>query len=196
MNIVDYNFPENDRDWTESDWLSLICFIKNCGLSSYKEMASTILSALNPPQVGTAIASNKSFQRNFPKRETMKNVMAWFYNRKGCCVDCGTRLELQADHVIPKESFDKPTDADYLENLELRCRRCNVIKRPSHKNGGQTYLTASAALMWILLVKRPKKYSDFERLCREYGLTMANIRFREAWALAEWLAKEGKYDID
>ena len=41
-----------------------------------------------------------------------------------------------------------------------------------------------------------KTYKDFERLCREYGMTMANIRFREAWAMAQWLYKIGKYDIN
>lgn len=190
------NWPEKDSDWTEDDWLSFIHFIKESGIVSYKEIASATLSALNPPQVGTAIASNKNFQKQYPPRETMKHVMSWFYDRPGYCVNCGTRLELQADHIRPKETFENKADADYLENLELRCRRCNVIKRPSHKNGGLTYLTAAAALMWILLVKRPKTYKEYERLCRNYGLTMANIRFQEAWALAIWLNRQGKYDIE
>lgn len=195
MNSQNSHWPDKDSDWTEDDWLSFITFMKDSGLISYKEMASTVLSALNPPQVGTAIASNKNFQAHYPPRETMKHVMAWFYDRPGYCVDCGTRLELQADHIQPKETFANKADADYLDNLELRCRRCNVIKRPSHKNGGITFLTAAAALMWILLVKRPTSYDQYERLCRDYGLTMANIRFHEAWALAIWLNKQGKYEI-
>lgn len=195
MNFQNNNWPDKDSDWTEDDWLSFLTFMKESGLVSYKEIASTVLSALNPPQVGTAVASNKNFQAHYPPRETMKHVMAWFYDRPGYCVDCGTRLELQADHIKPKETFANKADADYLENLELRCRRCNVIKRPSHKNGGITFLTAAAALMWILLVKRPSSFEQYERLCRNYGLTMANIRFREAWALAIWLNKQGKYEI-
>jgi hypothetical protein len=27
-------------------------------------------------------------------------------------------------------------------------------------------------------------------------MTMANVRFEEAWAMAKWLEKEGKYTID
>jgi hypothetical protein len=50
--------------------------------------------------------------------------------------------------------------------------------------------------MWILFVKRPLTYQQYERLCRAYGLTMANIRFKEAWAMAHWLRREGLYDID
>ena len=50
--------------------------------------------------------------------------------------------------------------------------------------------------MWILFTKKPKTYKDFEKLCREYGMTMANIRFREAWAMAQWLNKIGKYEIN
>ena len=69
----------------------------------------------------------------------------------------------------------------------LRCRRCNVVRRPSHTQGGLTFLTAEAALMWILLIKRPRTYQEFEGMCRDYGMTMANIRFQEAWAMAHWL---------
>ena len=85
--------------------------------------------------------------------------------------------------------------ANTLDNLTLQCRRCNVIKRPSHKQGGKTFLAAEAALMWILFTKRPSTYQEFERFCRAYGLTMANVRFEESWAMAKWLEKEGKYFI-
>jgi hypothetical protein len=53
--------------------------------------------------------------------------------------------------------------------------------------------SAESGLMWILLHFRPKTYEDFKKLCREYGMTMADIRFQEAWALAEWLMKSGRY---
>jgi hypothetical protein len=61
--------------------------------------------------------------------------------------------------------------------------------------GSLTHLTAEAALMWILFTKRPSTYQEFASLCRAYGLTMANIRFEEAWAMAKWLQREGKYFI-
>ena len=50
--------------------------------------------------------------------------------------------------------------------------------------------------MWLLLVKRPRTYDAFQSLCRVYGLSMANIRFEEAWAMAIWLARHGLYVID
>lgn len=80
--------------------------------------------------------------------------------------------------------------------MTLRCRRCNVVKRPSHKLGGKTFQTTEAALMWILFTRQPKTYQEFESYCRKYGMTMANVRFEEAWAMAKWLEKEGKYTID
>jgi 5-methylcytosine-specific restriction endonuclease McrA len=190
------SFPANDSEWSEEQWRDMLIYLNEQGLASYKDMASTVLYALNPPQVGTDVATNKNFQSHYPKGKTMQAVMRWFYDREGVCVDCGTHLELQADHIIPKETFADKRDADYLENLELRCRRCNVIKRPSHKNGGKTYLTAAAALMWLLLRFRPSTYQEYEKICREYGLTMANIRFHEAWALAVWLNKKGLYRIN
>lgn len=196
FNMIDLqDFPQVDSDWTDEQWHSMLIFLKENNLATYKDMASSVLSALNPPQVGTQVASKPSFQRHFPPRQTMKNVMSWFYSRQGVCVDCGSRLELQADHIIPKETFENQEDADYLDNLELRCRRCNVIKRPSHKNGGKTYLTAAAALMWILFRFKPKTYNEFHKMCREYGLTMADVRFQEAWAMAIWLHKIGQYEL-
>jgi len=194
--IIDINsFPENDADWSEKNWKEFMEYMVQIGIISHKEIASAILSTLNPPQVGTGVASKKSFQAHFPPRKTMQAVFTWFYKQAGTCEDCGTRMELQADHINPRENFTNADDADTLDNLELRCRRCNVIKRPSHKKGGLTFLTTASALMWILFTKKPKTYNEYHDLCRSYGLTMANIRFQEAWAIAIWMNKDGKYEI-
>jgi len=188
------SFPAKDADWTEAHWRQLIDWFIDSGLLSARELAALMLGHLNPSQVGTSIASKKTFQAHFPPRKIMQAVIQWHFEQTGKCADCGTRLELQADHVIPRE--EKGNDADRLENMTLRCRRCNVIRRPSHKQGGKTFLTAEAALMWILFVTRPRTYQEFERLCRAYGMTMANIRFQEAWAMAHWLKREKRYAID
>lgn len=187
-------FPSKDAEWTEEHWRKLINWFMDSGLLSARELAALMLGHLNPSQVGTSIASKKTFQAHFPPRQIMRAVIQWHFKQTGKCAGCGTRLELQADHVIPRQR--KGDDADRLENMTLQCRRCNVIRRPSHKHGGKTFLTAEAALMWILFVKRPRTYQDFERLCRDYGMTMANIRFQEAWAMAHWLRHEGRYAID
>lgn len=186
-------FPESDRNWSEKNWECMIDYLVELGIIKYSEVASLALGHLNPSQVGTSIASKKSFQSQFPPRECWAAVREWHFQQTGRCADCGTRLELQADHIIPREKLGD--HADRLNNLTLRCRRCNVIKRPSHKQGGQTFLTSEAALMWILFTHKPSTYQDFQKLCREYGLTMANIRFEEAWAMAKWLNREGMYYI-
>lgn len=188
------SFPDNDADWSEEHWWQLINWFIDSRLLSARELASLMLGHLNPSQVGTSIASNKSFQAHFPPRKIMQSVIQWHFKQSGKCADCGTRLELQADHVIPREVLGD--EANQLSNMTLRCRRCNVIRRPSHKQGGKTFLTTEAALMWILFNKRPRTYQNFEQLCRDYGMTMANIRFQEAWAMAHWLQREGHYVID
>lgn len=223
-------------------------------LASWKEVTALVLGHLNPSQVGTSIASKSSFKRRFKRRQTWRNVRRWHFDQDGMCEDCGSRLELQADHLIPKEvvrgvgqsvanrcartdkaSVEKElrgeidarlakdkfsahnavkngicadlaaiiasghdhfvVAADRLDNMVLRCRRCNVIRRPSHAHGGKTFLTTEAALMWLLFVKQPSTYQEYESLCREYGLTMATIRFQEAWAMARWLEKDQSYSI-
>jgi len=183
-----------DQDWNDDNWLA---FIKQeivaTGLASFKEIACLTLGHLNPTQVGTSVASKKNFQIDYKKGKCWREVKKWFYAQKGTCDDCGTRLELQVDHIQTKQDFGD--EADRLENITLRCRRCNVIRRPSHKKGGLTYLTTESALMWILLSKKPTRYDAYEKICREYGLTMANIRIQEAWAMAEWLEKENQYYI-
>ncbi len=188
------HLPAGDHEWSESDWEQLLSYLVSQGMVTYKDLGASTLGMLNPPQVGTSIASKKSFQSHFAPRKTWQAVRTWFYNQSGRCEDCGTRLGLQGDHVNSRAVLGDA--ADTLDNMMLRCRRCNVIRRPTHKQGGLTFLTTEAALMWILLVKRPTTYQKYAKLCREYGLTMADIRFQEAWAMARWLAKDGQYTID
>lgn len=188
------HLPAGDHEWSEADWEQLLSFLVSTGMVTYKDLGANALGMLNPPQVGTSIASKKSFQSHFPKRKTWQAVRGWFYKQSGRCEDCGTRLGLQGDHVVSRAELGD--EADTLDNIVLRCRRCNVVRRPTHKQGGLTFLTTESALMWILLVKRPTTYQEYARLCREYGLTMADIRFQEAWAMARWLAKDGQYTID
>ena len=177
-----------DSSWSDEQWHELLISLVEQDISSWRELAARILGHLNPSQVGTSLASSDGFKRRYGKGNTMRIVMDWAYNQTGRCEDCGSRLELQADHKRGRQKFDDPLDADFIENMTLRCRRCNVIRRPSHDYGGQTYLTAEASLMWILLVIRPRTLFDFTRLCRIYGMTMADIRMQEAWAMAHWLS--------
>lgn len=183
-----------DIDWSEDHWADLLQDLIDGGIVSFKEVTALVLGHLNPSQVGTSIASKKTFQANYAPRQTMQAVYAWHNSQTGRCEDCGTRLELQADHIESRELYGDA--ADRLDNMTLRCRRCNVVRRPSHLNGGKTFLTTESALMWLLFVHRPETYQEFERLCRRYGLTMANVRFREAWAMAHWLQRDGLYTID
>ena len=50
--------------------------------------------------------------------------------------------------------------------------------------------------MWLLFTRQPTNYQTYQDLCRAYGMTMASIRFEEAWAMARWLEREGLYYID
>lgn len=188
----------SDGTWSDDEWRTLLEEIISKKLISWKDITTLTLGHMNPSQVGTSLASSKGFKRKYGKGEVMSKVMAWFYEQDGKCHDCGTRLELQADHNIPREDYNDPLDADFIENMVLRCRRCNVIKRPSHEYGGQTHLTAEAALMWILLSFQPRTLSDFVRMCRLYGMTMADVRMQEGWAMAHWLRKVEtiRYTID
>lgn len=191
---IEGTLPKDDRGWGEKEWHLLLEWLVSSGLLTAKEIAALVLGHLNPSQVGTSIASKKTFQAHFPPRKTWAAVRQWHFDQPGVCTDCGTRLELQADHVDTRQEHGD--EADRLDNMLLRCRRCNVIRRPSHAKGGLTNLTAEAALMWLLLVKRPTTYQEFEKLCRAYGMTMSNVRFQEAWAMARWLEREGRYEID
>ncbi|HXA55117.1 MAG TPA: HNH endonuclease [Solirubrobacteraceae bacterium] len=123
----------------------------------------------------------------------MRHVIDWFYAQDGRCARCASRIHIEVDHIEGKDSYVKagrdPSEADRLDNLQLLCRRCNVVKRASHRLGGLSFATAQAALMWILLVERPPTREAFRELCRAHGLTMASIRFDEAWAMAVWLTK-------
>lgn len=182
-----YEFGLDDSNWPDEEWSRLLRELIRAEIVTWKDVTTLVLGHLNPPQVGTALASSPGFKARYGKGNTMRVVIRWLYQQSGRCADCGSRLELQADHRRPREEFSNPLEADYIENMELRCRRCNVIRRPSHVYGGRTHLTAESALMWILFCIRPRTFLDFVRLCRLYGLTMADIRMQEAWAMAYWL---------
>ena len=179
----------NDEEWKADEWRTLLERLIAEGMISWKEITTLTLGHMNPSQVGTSLASSDGFKRRYGKGNVMAKVMDWFYQQDGKCHDCGTRLELQADHNKPREEYADPLDADFIENMFLRCRRCNVIKRPSHEFGGTTHLTAETALMWILFGFRPRTLPDFVRMCRLYGMTMADVRMQEGWAMAHWLQK-------
>jgi 5-methylcytosine-specific restriction endonuclease McrA len=176
-----------DESWNNNQWQALLERLISSGLCTWKEITGLVLGHLNPSQVGTSLASSEGFKKKYGKGNTLEIVRKWLYAQEGKCADCGTRLELQADHSNPRESFENPLDADFIENMLLRCRRCNVIKRPSHEYGGTTHLTAESALMWIMFTFEPRTFIDFVRLCRLYGMTMSDIRMQEAWAMAHWV---------
>jgi hypothetical protein len=193
-------FEAPDATWTEDKWHSLVNALVEAGIAKWEEIAVCVLGELNPPQVGTSIASNRNFQKQFAPGKCMQAVMSWFYAQTGRCTKCGRRLHMEVDHVKGKNEFLKEgkdsAEADTLGNLQLLCKRCNVVKRESHLLGGLSFHTAQATLMWILLVKKPETYDTFKTLCRRAGLTMADVRFQEAWAMAEWLKRDGLYPLD
>jgi len=183
----------SDRTWSEQDWKNLLEKLIKNGLVDWHCVTTLVLGQLNPPQVGTSLASNKNFQERYGKGKTWQAVREWLYSQDGVCIDCKSGVDLQADHVEPRKEYGKT--ADRLDNLVLRCRRCNVIRRPSHKKGGLTFQSAEQALMWILFEYAPDTYEEYKKMCRKYGLTMADIRFQEAWAMALWLKKRGLYPL-
>ena len=111
-------YPNQDLDWSQEQWKSLLEHLVDTELATWKDVCSLVLGHLNPSQVGTSIASKRSFQRHFPKRKTWQAVRQWYFNQSGVCNDCGTRLELQADHIIPKEIVGKVGKELAEENLK------------------------------------------------------------------------------
>ena len=185
-------------NWNDNQWKDFVHELVNLQLITWEDIAINMCSELNPPQVGTAVA--EQVKKNYPPRQAMKNVFQWFYAQSGKCEESGKRLWLEADHKIPKEHFIRegrdPKEANTLDNFQLLTKRENVIKRGSHRLGGLSFAQASAVLVYILLRYKPRNIDDFGKICRNYGLTMASIRFQEAWALAIWLSKDGLYQID
>lgn len=178
----------HDASWDEARWREMAENLVDDGVVTWREITTTVLGELNPPQVGTQIASSSATLYGFKDNHATLNtgqsfwshVRTWLYSMTGRCVDCGTRLDLQADHIEGRETYPDPRDADYLSNMTLRCRRHNVAKRKSHvARAGRTLLPAQQALMWILLEVRPVSLQDLARLCRLYGMTMSDIRFQE-----------------
>lgn len=170
------------------DWEQLMDSLVEDGIVTHKEIAEVVLGALNVCQYGTSIASKAVYQAQYPPRKTFAAVHAWAQEQSGQCADCGTRLNLEIDHIVARSDGGE----DKLSNHTLRCRRCNSARR--HANGRKTELTTQAALTYIMLTERPKTYNEYKQLCRDYGLTCSDIRIKEGWTLAGWL-KKGRNDV-
>ena len=175
----------------EKDWENFLQHLVSAKFTSYEEISKIILGALTPNQIGTQLASDKNFQKKYPKGKSWQAAKAWFYSQPLGCRHCKSLLQLEVEHLKSKVLFGE--EAHDLEYMILLCKRCNAKQRPSHKNAGKTKLSTGAALSYILLLKNPKTFDEYSKLCREYGLTVSDIRFQEAWALAIWLAREGRY---
>jgi 5-methylcytosine-specific restriction endonuclease McrA len=143
----------------KGNWRRLIDWLIEAGFVSAKEIGALVLGHLNPSQVGTSIASKPSFQAHYPRRKTMQAVLAWHIDQIGKCADCGSRLELQADHIDSREKYGDA--ADRLENMTLRCRRCNVIRRPEEVCARQRsgLWTRRRGNTWLLADRR-HRYCD------------------------------------
>src|SRR5208282_3153762 len=98
-------FGLHDSKWSEDEWFSLLKQLVQTGVAGWKDVTALVLGHLNPSQVGTSLASSKGFKRKYGKGNTMKLVMAWVYKQTGRCADCGSRLELQADHIKGREQY-------------------------------------------------------------------------------------------
>jgi len=194
--------------WTEPDWKRFVQQAVGNKLLTWEEVATTICGELNPPQVGTGVARRVKATKEF-EGKTMQNVYRWLYAADGLCKISQTRLFLEADHIKSIESFIKELEpdadekamakalklADELANFQLLSKRQNVIKRGSHKLGGLSFAPAAAVMPYLILRFTPKTYQEFYKMCRHHGLTMADIRIKEGWALAWWLHKAGLYEI-
>ena len=52
--------PPVDAAWSDDDWRSMLEFLIGTGLLTVKDVVALVLGHLNPPQVGTSIASSPS----------------------------------------------------------------------------------------------------------------------------------------
>jgi hypothetical protein len=65
---------------------------------------------------------SKSRKRSPMSRRKIIDVML---KSDGKCVNCGSRSELQIDHIIPHSRGG----SDKIENLQMLCKPCNLDKR-------------------------------------------------------------------
>lgn len=196
--LGDVNVRFASPGWGENDWRVFVERAVEGGVVGWEDVAVALCGELNPPQVGTAVA--RAVKHRYPRGRTMQNVWQWLYAQDGRCAVSGKRLFLEVDHIESKETFIKrgedPKEADRLENFQLLSKRENVIKRGSHKRGGISFMPSAAIMPYLLLHHKPRIYAEFAALCRNHGLTMADVRFQEGWALAAWLQRAGVYEID
>ena len=94
-----------------------------------------------------------------------KELRIQVYNKyKGHCSYCGKEIEykdMQVDHIIPKHTFDNIKDADYKENYNPSCRRCNYYK------GGESI---EAFRNWMKTIHERIQLPFLSRVGLDYGI--------------------------
>ncbi len=124
-NVIAIKTPEHNTDY--SAWAievhltqgkNLGCFFRNSqGVNRFYALLSEMVDRLNDPIDYTVFS---------PRRERILDEVkiAVWRRDNGCCVRCGSRENLEYDHIIPISRGGSNT----LRNIELLCERCNRIK--------------------------------------------------------------------
>jgi len=92
-------------------------FTNSQGVNSFYTLLSEMVDRLNDPIDNTVFS---------PKRERIPDEVkiAVWRRDNGCCVRCGSRVNLEYDHIISISKGGSNT----LRNIELLCEKCNRIK--------------------------------------------------------------------
>jgi len=89
---------------------------KNFNLLHISQFYAIILAK----KLGRKMAKNN---RNF-RRIPADVRLQVFYRDNGCCVNCGSNLSIEYDHIIPFSLGG----SNSVENVQVLCKRCNRLK--------------------------------------------------------------------
>lgn len=138
LSVAYHNGDGVPQDYVEAyKWANLAC---SKGDANAKTLRDTLTQKMTPSQIeeGQRLSSIEAMKIQNPKNQTLREqptrmaiaseVRREVWRRDGgVCVKCGSRLNLEYDHIVPVSKGGSNT----ARNIELLCQDCNRAKSAS-----------------------------------------------------------------
>lgn len=183
--------PNHLEQWDRNHHMALIEFAIDMGYTTGEEASRAVLESISPPYCLTNVMGRAggALRKRYGKGKVFGVLKEWYYKQDGKCAQCGTRLHLSLDHIVPARLGEHTQD---VNNWALVCSWCNAKRRKYHKKQNKNRWSPRYTGMWVLMSKKPADRTEFIKHCRMMGIAPnSDALLDQIWAFHEWNKNQG-----